>query len=54
MKGYYTNNGFYGFIDGDYCYYASQSDYYNEMEGRGCRSSELETYASSLYDDLWD
>ena len=53
MKGYYTNNGFYGFVNGDYCYYASQSDYYNEIENCRC-GSEFDSYASSQLEDQWD
>ena len=54
MKGYYTSSGFYGFVDGDYCYYACQSDYYNEMEGSGRRCCEFDSYASDMFDDQWD
>lgn len=32
MKGYYTSNGFYGYVNGQYQYFGSQSDYYSEME----------------------
>ena len=38
MKGYYTSSGFYGFVDGDYCYYAC----------------EFDSYASDMFDDQWD
>ncbi len=32
MKGYYTANGYYGYINGGYMLFASQSDYYEEVE----------------------
>ena len=53
MKGYYTMNGFFGFADGGYTYYASQSDYYNEMENRHDRNTEFDYYKNML-DDEWN
>ena len=44
MKGYYTANGFFGFVDGGYTYFASQSDYYNEMENGCSRNMEFDYY----------
>ncbi len=32
MKGYYTENGFYGYMEGSYRYFSSKSDYVNALE----------------------
>ena len=32
MRGYYTNAGYYGLVDGVYILFASESDYYEAME----------------------
>lgn len=32
MKGYYTGNGYMGFVDGEYQLFASESDYREWME----------------------
>ena len=32
MKGYYTGNGYYGYVDGRYVLFCSESDYYEAME----------------------
>ena len=32
MRGYYTANGYYGLINGDYALFASESDYYDFAE----------------------
>ncbi len=32
MRGYYTTTGFYGFVDGKYMLFSSESDYYEYME----------------------
>ena len=32
MKGYYTGNGYYGYEDGRYVLFSSESDYYEIME----------------------
>ena len=53
MKGYYTSNGFYGYVDGQYQYFSSQSEYYAEMEysnGWASESNQSEAWAG----DLWD
>ncbi len=31
MRGYYTNGGYYGRVDGKYILFASESDYYDFM-----------------------
>ncbi len=31
MKGYYTPNGFYGFVDGSYLLFSDEGDYYDFM-----------------------
>lgn len=31
MRGYFTSNGFYGLVDGEYRLFASESDYYEFM-----------------------
>lgn len=53
MKGYYTANGFFGFVDGGYTYFASQSDYYNEMENGCSRNMEFDYYETML-DEEWN
>ena len=53
MKGYYTSNGFYGYVDGQYQYFSSQSEYYAEMEysnGWASESNQSEAWTG----DLWD
>ena len=32
MRGYYTNGGYYGRVNGKYILFASESDYYEFME----------------------
>ncbi len=32
MRGYFSVSGFYGFVDGRYVLFASESDYYEAME----------------------
>ncbi len=32
MKGYYTTNGYYGYIDGRYVLFSSESDYFEAVE----------------------
>lgn len=32
MKGYYTANGYYGFLGGRYVLFSSESDYYDTVE----------------------
>ncbi len=32
MKGYYTENGFYGYVEDSYRYFASKSDYVAALE----------------------
>lgn len=32
MKGYYTGNGYYGYVDGRYVLFSSESDYYESVE----------------------
>lgn len=32
MKGYYTGSGFYGYMDGRYVLFSSESDYYECMD----------------------
>ena len=32
MKGYYTAKGYYGYVDGRYVLFSSESDYYESME----------------------
>ena len=32
MKGYYAGNGYYGYVDGRYVLFSSESDYYEMME----------------------
>ena len=32
MKGYYTGNGYYSYVDGRYVLFSSESDYYEIME----------------------
>ena len=32
MKGYYTNSGYYGYVNGRYVLFSSESDYYESME----------------------
>lgn len=32
MKGYHTDRGYMGFVDGGYMLFASEDDYYNYME----------------------
>lgn len=31
MRGYFTSSGFYGLVDGQYCLFASESEYYEMM-----------------------
>lgn len=33
MKGYYTQSGYMGFVKGKYMLFASESEYYEYMEG---------------------
>lgn len=33
MKGYLTGNGYMGYVEGRYILFASESDYYDYMEG---------------------
>lgn len=33
MKGYYTQNGYYGLVGGHYMLFASEQDYYEYMDG---------------------
>ena len=35
MKGYYTTTGFFGFIDGIYILFASESDYFDTINETG-------------------
>ncbi len=53
MNGYYTANGYYDYVDGHYCYFASKSDYYLEIESGYRRCPEFESY-ESLLDEHWD
>lgn len=32
MRGYYTNAGYYGLVNGRYVLFASESDYYESMD----------------------
>lgn len=32
MKGYYTTSGYYGYLDGRYVLFSSESDYYDSAE----------------------
>ena len=32
MKGYYTGIGYYGYVDGHYVLFSSESDYYESVE----------------------
>ncbi len=32
MRGYFTASGFFGLVDGRYCLFASEADYYEAME----------------------
>ena len=32
MRGYFTASGFFGLVDGRYCLFASEEDYYEAME----------------------
>ena len=32
MKGYYTDNGYYGFVDGEYMLFEGDQAYYEYME----------------------
>lgn len=32
MKGYYTGQGFYGFVEGRYVLFSNEEDYYEYME----------------------
>ena len=32
MKGYYTGNGYYGYLDGRYVLFSSESDYFDSIE----------------------
>ena len=31
MRGYFTSNGFYGLVEGEYRLFASESDYYESV-----------------------
>ena len=31
MRGYFTASGYYGLVDGRYCLFASEADYYEAM-----------------------
>ena len=31
MRGYFTASGYYGLVDGHYCLFASEADYYEAM-----------------------
>jgi len=54
MAGYYTSNGYYGYINGGYRYFTSQSDYYNEYEEAGSSHNvEFEEYETMLVEQ-WD
>ena len=33
MRGYYTNGGYYGLVNGRYMLFASESDYFDYMSG---------------------
>ena len=33
MKGYFTAQGFYGLVNGDYILFSCDSDYYDMMDG---------------------
>ena len=33
MRGYFTASGYYGLVDGRYCLFASEADYYESLEG---------------------
>jgi hypothetical protein len=33
MRGYFTANGYYGLVNGSYRLFASESEYYDMMEG---------------------
>ena len=32
MKGYYTNSGYFGYVDGRYVLFCNESDYYETVE----------------------
>lgn len=32
MKGFYTGNGYMGYVDGEYILFASEADYYDYMD----------------------
>lgn len=32
MKGFHTDNGFMGYVNGEYVLFASESDYYDYMD----------------------
>ena len=32
MKGYYTGSGYFGYVDGRYVLFSSESDYYESVE----------------------
>ena len=32
MKGYYTSNGYYGYVNGRYVLFSSERDYFETME----------------------
>ncbi len=32
MRGYFTANGYYGLVNGRYCLFASESEYFDLME----------------------
>ena len=34
MKGYYTENGYMGYVEGRYILFASESEYYDYLESR--------------------
>lgn len=33
MRGYFTANGYYGLVNGRYCLFASESEYFDMMDG---------------------
>ena len=35
MRGYFTDGGFFGFVDGEYRLFASESDYYESADPDG-------------------
>ncbi len=35
MRGYFTAGGFFGLVDGEYCLFASESDYYESVDPDG-------------------